>query len=86
MLQVGNTFDSIHDARSAIRAYVLDQAESFKTVASDKTRYIIACKDANYGFYIRAYKSSKDLVSITALDPHTCTPATHYKMKQTSSV
>jgi hypothetical protein len=86
MLRVGNTFDSIHDARSAIKAYVLDQAESFKTVASDKTQYIIACKDANCGFYIQAYKSFKDLVLITASDPYICTLTTHYKMKQTSLV
>ena len=83
MLQVSDTFDSIHDAREAIETYILDWAESFKTVASDKTRYIIACKDASCDFYIRAYKSSKDLVSITALDLHTCTPATYYKIKQT---
>jgi hypothetical protein len=86
MIQVGDIFDSIPKAREAIKAYILDRAESYKTVASDKTRYIIACKDAHCKFRIRANKSFKGVVSITVLDPHTCNPVTHYKMKQTSSV
>jgi hypothetical protein len=86
MVQVGDTFDSIHDAREAIKSYILTRAESYKTVASDKARYILACKDADCGFKVRAWKSSKEIVSIMTFDPHTCSPATHYKMKQTSTV
>jgi hypothetical protein len=86
MVQVGDTFDSIHDACEAIKLYILTQAELYKTVAFDKTRYILACKDADCRFKIWAWKSLKDIVSIMAFDPHTCSSATHYKMKQTSLV
>jgi hypothetical protein len=53
MVQVGDTFNSIDDARKAIKSYVLAQAESYKIVASDKKWYILTCKDANYGFEVR---------------------------------
>jgi hypothetical protein len=86
MVQVGDSFDSVHDAREAIRSHLLTQAESYKTIASDKRRYILACKDADCGFKVRVWKSSKDIVSVVDFDPHTCSPATHYNMKQTSSV
>jgi len=80
-MQVGDKFNTTRDACEAIKTYILDWAESFKTVASNKSRYIIVCKDANCNFYIWAYKSSKDVVSIRALDPYICSPLTYYKMK-----
>jgi len=86
MVQVSDTFDSIHDAREVIKAYILTQAESYKTIASDKRRYILACKDADCGFKVRVWKSSKDIVSIMEFNLHTCSLVTHYKMKQTSLV
>ena len=86
MVQVGDTFDSIHDAHKAIKSYILTQAELYKTVASNKARYILACKDADCRFKIRVWKLSKDIVSIMAFNPHTCSLATHYKLKQTSLV
>jgi hypothetical protein len=51
-MQVSDTFDTIQDARNAIKTYVLDQGKSYKTVASDKKRYIIACKDKDCKFCI----------------------------------
>jgi hypothetical protein len=44
-MQLHNQFQSINAACQAIRAFVLDNDESFKVVASDKKRYIIKCKD-----------------------------------------
>jgi hypothetical protein len=86
MVQVSDTFDSVYDACEVIKSYILTQAESYRTVASDKRRYILACKDADCGFKVRVWKSSKGIALIMDFDPHTCSPATHYKMKQTSSV
>ncbi len=86
IVQVGDTFDSIHDARKAIKAYILTRAELYKTIASNKQRYILACKDADCGFKVRVWKSFKDIVSTMDFNPYTCSPVTHYKMKQTSSV
>jgi len=86
MVQVGDTFDTIHNARKVIKSYILTRPESYRTIASDKKQYHIAYKDKACGFKIRAYKSLKDTISIKALNPHTCSPATYYKMKQTSSV
>ena len=86
MVQVGDVFDSISDAQKAIKSYVLTRGESYKTAASDKDQYILVCKDRDCRFKIQAYRLSKAIVSITVFKLYTCSPATHYKMKQTSSV
>ena len=77
MVQLKDEFESISTARTAITKFVLDQGELYKTVASNKKRYIICCKDSKCKFRIRATRSA-----ITILEPYTCTPATHYKSKQ----
>jgi hypothetical protein len=81
-MQLHNRFDSIDAARDAIRQHVLDNGESFKLVKSDKKQFSICCKDQDCGFRIRATKSSKGVVSITCLKPHTCSPVVHYKNRQ----
>jgi hypothetical protein len=86
MVKLNDVFESIPAARSAITKFVLDQGESYKLVASDKKRYIICCKDSKCKFRIRATWSAKEVVSITIMEPHTCSPATHYKSKQHQSV
>jgi hypothetical protein len=90
-MQLGDQFDSINAARNAIKAFVLDQGESFKTVASDKHRYIIRCKDKPCNFCIRATLHKKKgntapLASITQFKPHTCSPAVYYHSRQSQSV
>jgi hypothetical protein len=40
-MELGDRFESIEVAREAVKAFVLDQGESFWTVASDKKRYIL---------------------------------------------
>jgi hypothetical protein len=93
-MQLGDRFESIDAACKAVKAFVLDLGESFLTVAVDKKRYIIRCKDKSCSFQIRAtlYKKESKLgktttpISITVLVPHTCSPATHFKSKQSQSV
>jgi hypothetical protein len=85
-MQKGDTFESLAAACEAIKAYVLNQGELFKTVASDKKRYIIRYKDEACEFRIRATRSTKEQTSITVFESHSCTPATHYKAKQSQSV
>jgi hypothetical protein len=53
-MQLSDQFDLINAARDAIKAFVLDQGESLKTIASNKHRYIIQCKDKPYNFCIQA--------------------------------
>jgi hypothetical protein len=53
-MQLYDQFDSIDIARDRIKAYVLDLGELYKTVALDKKRYIIRCKDDACKFQIRA--------------------------------
>ena len=77
MVQLNDQFPSIDAARKAIKAFVLDQGESYKLVASDKRRYIISCKDGSCKFCIRATRSAKEVVSITIFVPHSCSPQTH---------
>jgi len=93
-MQQGDRFESIEAAREAVKAFVLDEGESFLTVASDKKRYIIRCKDMSCNFQIQAtlHKMDSKLgrtttpISITRFKPHTCSPITHYKSKQSQSV
>lgn len=75
-MQKGDEFESVDAARKAIKAYVLDQGESYKTVASNKKRYIIKCKDNGCDFRIRATLTAnpvQKVASITILSP--CTHA-----------
>jgi hypothetical protein len=81
-MQLHDQFDSIDIAWDRIKAYVLDLGESYKTVALDKKRYIIRCKDDACKFRIRATRSKKETVLITIFEPHSCSPATYYKSKQ----
>jgi hypothetical protein len=60
MVQVGDK-STTHEA---IKSYILTQAELFRTVASDKRRYILACKDADCGLKVQVWKSPKDIASI----------------------
>lgn len=87
-MQVHDQFESIDAARQAIRAFVLDNSESFKVVASDKMRYLIRYKDHACSFRVRAYRSKGkgQTVSITKIKPHSCSPATHYNSRQSQSV
>jgi hypothetical protein len=85
-MQLHDHFETIKAAREAIKRYVLDNGESFKVDLSDKKRYSIICKERGCGFGIRAFKSSKEVVSITIFKPYTCSPAVHYDNRQAHSV
>jgi thioredoxin-related protein len=62
MVQLNDQFLSIDAARKAIKAYVLDQGESYKLVASNKKHYIISYKDNSCKFCIRATRSVIEIV------------------------
>jgi MuDR family transposase len=81
-MQLHDRFESIAAAHEAIKRYVLDNGESFRCNKSDKKRYSIICKEDSCGFGIRAFKSSKQVVSITIFKPHTCNPAVYYNNPQ----
>jgi hypothetical protein len=53
-MQRGNWFESIEAACEVVKAFVLDQGESFLTMAPDKKHYIIHCEDRPCNFRIRA--------------------------------
>jgi tryptophan 2,3-dioxygenase len=76
----------MHEVREAIKQHVLDEGESYKTIKSDKHRFVIGCKDSDCKFRIRASQSKKEVVSITVFEPHSCSPATHYKSWQSQSI
>jgi hypothetical protein len=65
-LHVDTTFDNITEAKAAIKAFVADAAESWKSTHSDKERFNIVCKQqSSCTFRIRATNSKKKGVSIT---------------------
>jgi hypothetical protein len=81
-IQLHNKFESVAAAHDAVKAYVLDQGELYKTVASDKKRFIIKCKANGCGFRICATKHVNKTSSITVFNLHICSPVTYYKSKQ----
>jgi hypothetical protein len=85
-LQLGDVFPDITTAKLAIKAFVAANGETSKTVKSDKTRVLLACKSNSCGFRIRAINSKKKGVSITHLEPHSCNPATHYIAPNTNAL
>jgi hypothetical protein len=67
-IHVGTTFDNIIEAKTIIKAFVADTAESWKSTHSDKERFNIVCKQQrSCAFRIRATNSKKKGVSITHL-------------------
>ncbi len=64
-MQYSDQFATIAVAREAIKAFALEQEESYKTVASNKKRYIIACDDKDCDFEIRAYQPRNQTAPIT---------------------
>jgi hypothetical protein len=85
-MQLYDKFDSIAAAHDAIKAYVLDQGESYKTVAFDKKRFIIKCKLDGCRFRIRATKHTNKASFITVFNLYTCSLVTYYKSKQSQSI
>lgn len=85
-LQIGDIFPDITTAKLAIKAFVAANGETSKTIKSDKTRILLACKSEYCGFRIRVIDSKKKGVSITHLEPHTCSPATHYIAPNTNAL
>jgi hypothetical protein len=68
-------------AREAIQRHILDDGESYKTKKAEKKRYILLCKDTNCTFRIQVSDLEKKGPTITVCNPHTCSPAVHYKNK-----
>ena len=85
-MERGDRFESIQAAKEAINRYVIDNGESFKVKRSDKKQYHIICKEHGCGFSIRAATSSKEVVSITGVMPHMCSPVVHYNNRHAHAV
>ena len=85
-LQIGQRFPSIAAAKAAIKTFIADQHESFKTSYSDKTRYRIICTNNSCEFQIRVADSKKNGILLTHLKPHTCNPGTHFSATNTHSL
>jgi hypothetical protein len=86
-LQIGTTFPNISSAKEAIKFYVSNASESWKTAYSDKTRFDIVCRTLrSCKFRIRASDSKKKGVHITHLKLHTCSPASHFGASNMNSL
>jgi hypothetical protein len=46
MIAIGDTFDTIAEAKEAVNRTILDIAESYKVYKSNTKRHILICKDA----------------------------------------
>jgi hypothetical protein len=89
-MQIGDQFPSIGAAKHAIKQHTLDDGESFRVLASDKKRYLIAYKKSTETackFRICVTQSSsKGTTSITVLVPYSYSPITHYNNRQLHSI
>jgi hypothetical protein len=86
-IKVSTVFEDIPSAKVAIKVYLADAAELWKTTHSDKSRFCIVCKQNNScTFRIRAISSKKKGISITHIEPYTYSPATHYSASNTNSL
>ena len=83
MLELGQTFATIQEAREAINRHVLDNGESYKVYKLDSTRHILQCKskDENCSFSIRVALLKKKGVALTKMSPHSCRPTVYFKNK-----
>ena len=82
MVTLNDVFSTMEEAKEAINRHILDEGESYKVYKSDSRRHIVVCKDSVYKFRIRASLLIKKGVVITIFTAHSCSPATHYKNKQ----
>jgi hypothetical protein len=80
-MQLYNKFKSVAAACNIIKAYVLDQGELYKTVVSNKKRFIIKCKLDGCRFQVCVTKHANKTSSITVFNLHTCSLVTYYKSK-----
>jgi hypothetical protein len=78
MVKIGDQFATIAEACTAITSFVLDRDELYKVLKSEAKRYIIGCKDASCKFCVRATRSTKEVVSVTVLVEHSCSPSIYY--------
>ena len=77
-LQIGDVFPDITSVKQAIKTFVTANGETSRTVKSDQIRVLLVYKSEDCRFRIRAINSKKKGVSITHLEPYTCSLATHY--------
>jgi MuDR family transposase len=84
---VGTTFDTIVEAKAAIKVFMADSSESWKSTHSDTKRFNIICKQQrSCTFRIRITNSKKKGVSITHMQPHSCNPTGHSRASNTNSL
>jgi MULE transposase domain/SWIM zinc finger len=89
-LNIGDTFDTIAQAKEAINRFVIDNGESYIKSTSNYREHSIECRHRilkSCSFSIRArYSKKTSLSKITNIRPHTCNPQTHYKFPQASAM
>jgi hypothetical protein len=86
MIAVTDIFPTMQEAKDSINRYILDKEESYRVYKSDKTYYIVVCKDSACDFKIRALFLKKKGIQITIITPYSCNPTIHYKNKQSSAL
>lgn len=87
MFKVGDHFETMDEAKAAIKATILNTSQSFHVYKSDSTQYLLNCKAKDCQFNIRIiYLKRTELATITKYNKHECSPATHYSNHAASSV
>ena len=71
-------FEILGEARNVIRAFVVDRGKSFLVSHSDRTRYIIVCRDTFCKFGIRPSVLRGPKIRVTRCTAHTCSPITSW--------
>ncbi len=74
-------FATVDAARIAIREFIVNIGESYRVTHSDRTRYIVACRDITCKFTIRASLLKGPKVRVTRYTTHSCSPFVHQKFQ-----
>jgi hypothetical protein len=87
MFKVSDYFQTMDEAKTAVKAALLDNGQSFYVYKSDQTQYLLNCKTKECKFNVRIiYSKRTELATITKYEEHQCSPAIHYKNQAASNV
>jgi hypothetical protein len=79
MFKVGDQFETLVEAKEAIKAVILNSGQSFTVYKSDSSRYLLRCKNLECKFNVRiTYSKKTELAILTQYHEHECSPAIHY--------
>ena len=94
MVEAGDQFPSIAEAKVTVTRWLLDSHLSYFVFKTDSKRLMLRCEYAKAGdpespcsFNIRVTYSKKvEAARVTVMEPHICSPVAHFHNRASNSV